>query len=508
LIHPLDGAAVNELAKSSVANAVIWLDELQRYLGTGLSVAPLRTLLARQCVIVGTLWPIEYSARTALTRGSHDAFGEDRAILDMATVIKVPARFSDHEQRRAEDLATSDPRLRLALDDPDGGMTQVLSAGPALVHWWENSPPFAAALITAAADARRMGINSPATQEFLRQAAPGYLTTAERAAVPEDWLEEALRHATTRLHGALAALNAVGDKTTGNATGYLIADYLAQHCLKVRRSAKLPDTAWTAMVQHVKTPGEMLTVAMNARHRLRFRYALPLFRRLAAGSNQFAGFAASEAAGILSAQGENETAISVLRPHAAEDPALFASLLLEGGRLDELTRIATHSASSAEILARHLAHIGRPDDAIAALLPHTDNWGATDLLVTLLSGQHKDQECMNVLTPWAEAGHAEAQELLWGAAMLAGLDPGPYEPKPTSPLTETPPDPNRVPCNSKSELTPLREVTQVEALWDELEAGRPEAATHLMKLLVRRGEITKDQVDSIFRFGLNANGDT
>jgi hypothetical protein len=56
-------------------------------------------------------------------------------------------------------LTEADPRLRVALAaSADGGMTQLLAAGPQLVRWWEQAPtPYAQAVLTAAIDARRLG---------------------------------------------------------------------------------------------------------------------------------------------------------------------------------------------------------------------------------------------------------------------------------------------------------------------------------------------------------------
>ena len=76
------------------------------------------------------------------------------------------------ERRRAEDAAIGDRRIRIALDSHDAGFTQVLAAGPQLVRWWANaSDPFGKAAITAAMDARRIGLRGPLSRDLLMVAA-------------------------------------------------------------------------------------------------------------------------------------------------------------------------------------------------------------------------------------------------------------------------------------------------------------------------------------------------
>jgi hypothetical protein len=153
-------------------------------------------------VLVGTLWPNEYATRTTLPLpGQPDQQADNRSLLGIAHVIDVPDAFSAAERRRAEALA-SDRRIRIALDTPDAGLTQVLAAGPELVRWWENAPR------PLRQDRHHRGVGrpprrrpGPGDHQFLAAAAPGYLTATERAKVPSDWLDRALAYATTPLRG-------------------------------------------------------------------------------------------------------------------------------------------------------------------------------------------------------------------------------------------------------------------------------------------------------------------
>jgi hypothetical protein len=252
---------------------VVWLDELQNYLDSpaGLAAAVIRTLVTAGVTVVATLWPGAYGTRTRpRSSGESDRQANDRELLGLAEVVPVPDEFSKNERHRAETLASADQRIRIALDTPDAGFTQVMAAGPQLIYHWEHAPGeqcYGRALITAALDARRMGALAPATSAYLEAAAPGYLTAVQRATAPADWLDQALAYATRRLHGAASALTPV-PAGMGQIAGYQVADYLHQHALLVRRTTHLPDAAWTALVNHHEVR-DALTLAENADARAR-----------------------------------------------------------------------------------------------------------------------------------------------------------------------------------------------------------------------------------------------
>jgi len=160
-------------------------------------------------------------------------------VLDLAEVIRISAAFSPAEQDRARAAATGDRRLAAAAGY---GLTQTLAAAPQLVARWEDAQdadPYAWAVLTAAADAARIGARAPLTADLLRAAAPGYCTSAQQAEAPGNWFERALAYATEKLHGAAAALAPAG-AGMGQITGYTVADYLIQHASRERRHARVP----------------------------------------------------------------------------------------------------------------------------------------------------------------------------------------------------------------------------------------------------------------------------
>ena len=218
LVHPGGPGEVAALAAAPPARTVVWLDELQRYLDGehGLTGGVVRALLRAPgpVVIIGTLWPDRYTAYTAVpSPGGADPHGREREVLDLAVVVRIGAAFSPAEQDRARGAAARDRRLALALGADGYGLTQTLAAAPQLVARWQDaqgSDPYAWAVLTAAADAARLGARAPLSPGLLRAAAPGYCTSAQQAEAPENWFEQALAYATEKLHGAAAALAPAG----------------------------------------------------------------------------------------------------------------------------------------------------------------------------------------------------------------------------------------------------------------------------------------------------------
>jgi hypothetical protein len=402
LLHPIDAAAVRAFADAPTPRTVVWLDELQRYLTQpgGIPVGTMRALLAAKLLVVATLWPGEYTTRTALrTPGQDDQYAEDRQLLGLARIIEVTDTFSPAERQRAEDLA-ADQRIRVALNTTDAGITQVLAAGPELIRWWEHADPtdprqcLGKAVITAALDARRVGANAPLTRDFPTAAAPAYLPTGQRATAPPDWLDQALGYATTRLHGATACLTPIA-AGMGQTAGWATADYLYQHARTLRRTEPLPEPVWQALVDH-HHPNDIARLADNADRRDQLRYAASFYRHAAEVGDWHA---AARLVEILIRQGQVDGALTVLRrwAKAGHEPAArrIPVLLARSGQVEEAItilrdRVADGDRTASEQLADILAEHGRVDE----LRTWADDgeWRAAERLADLLVKQGRIDE--------------------------------------------------------------------------------------------------------------------
>ena len=335
LVHPGGPAEVAELARAPVPRMVVWLDELQRYLDGehGLTGGVVRALLnaPHSAVVIGTMWPDLYAAYTSVPApGGPDPRAREREVLDLADVVRIDPEFGAAEQGRARAAAARDPRLQVALDATDYGLTQTLAAAPQLVARWYDAKtvsPHAWAVLTVALDATRLGARAPLRASFLRAAAPGYCTSQQQAEAPENWFAQALAYATGKLHGAAAALSPAGEGM-GRIAGYTVADYLVQHATRERRSARVPASTWDAFLSHIRDPADAIRLADSARNRLLYRYALPLYRRADKAGPW--GLAL-----LLADRGDLDEAVQIVRARARADgdkgALLLAELLAEPG---------------------------------------------------------------------------------------------------------------------------------------------------------------------------------
>jgi len=382
LLQPADAHEANSFGAAPIPHTVIWLDELQRYLGdesdeSGVSASSVRVLLRAGVVVVGTLGSDEYTTRTAPRHlGVKDDRQRDRELLDMARVIDVADSFTKVENQRAHEAAKADARIRVALDSTDGGLTQVLAAGPAMVRRWEQAPdPYSRAVLTVAIDARRVHVACPLTADVIAEAVPGYLTPAQRATAPPGWLQRALDYAMTPLHGAAAALSPVSETTMGQPSGYLVADFLFQHARQVRRTSLIPTTAWHSLGGYVTDVGDMYGVADSAYQRGLYCYAEPVYQRIVEG-----------------------------RPWWATAAERLTEMWERQGRVDEAATLLwslVHDYDAAHALAGVLGAHGRVDEAIAVLRPwvHAEVEGryAAWALADLYAKHGRDEEALELL---------------------------------------------------------------------------------------------------------------
>jgi len=338
LVHLAGPGEVTGLAQAPVSRMVVWLDELQDYLDGehGLTGAVMRALLNHPSVIIGTMWPDRYAAyTTGHAPGGADPHARERQVLDLADVVRIAPAFSEAERDRARAAADRDPRLAVALEAAGYGLTQTLAAAPQLVAHWEDAQtasPYAWAVLTAALDVARLGARAPLSAEFLRAAAVGYCTSQQQAEAPENWFEQALAYATSKLHGAAAALSPAA-AGMGQVAGYTAADYLVQHASRERRDARVPASTWDAVLSHIRDPYDTAGLAWEASFAGRLEHVEKALERAFAEKEYTV---AAELASCLGEAGREEQAIQLLKTtiDAAEaSRAVSAADLLDMRRM-------------------------------------------------------------------------------------------------------------------------------------------------------------------------------
>ncbi|MFE0522971.1 hypothetical protein [Streptomyces sp. NPDC058954] len=217
--------AAVEVAGRLRRSAVIWLDDLEKFLGSGgLSRTDVQNLLhagRRQHIILATLRAEEYAQLTGERgtigppgpgyRADPQRRGED--VLRMAEHIQLPRSWSRQERDRALDEAyADDPRIREALLHIDiFGLAEYLAAGPHLLQacniaWAVGNHPRGAALVEAAILARRCGIHRPLPATVLAGIAHPILTEHGGIRLHPEPLEQALQWATTPVHATSSPL--------------------------------------------------------------------------------------------------------------------------------------------------------------------------------------------------------------------------------------------------------------------------------------------------------------
>jgi hypothetical protein len=415
LLHPADSDEFRTFIATPTPRTVVWLDELERYLDhpNGLLAGGLKRLIIAGVVVVATLWSDEYALRTAQrSLGQPESYAKDQQLLDLAEVIEVPDALSQDERRRAE-ARSDDRRIRIALDTPDAGFTQVLAAGPELVRRWESAPDrecFGRAVISAALDARRVGARGPLHREFLAAAAPGYLTPDQQAKAPEDWLDRALAYATEPLRGAASPLTRV-PAGMGQIAGFNVADYLYQYALQILCTVQTPEIVWQALLEH-HHPDDTGRLGDSAARFGCTEFAIAFYRELASAGD---GLAACLASDLLIEQGRIDEAMAVLRPNADHHryaAERLADLLFQQRRIDELRERAVHdwTGRAGGRLMDLLVEQDRSDEAIKLALQRVDaGYGFAILRLGDLLAEHGRPD---ELRQRAEAGDPDAARLL------------------------------------------------------------------------------------------------
>jgi tetratricopeptide (TPR) repeat protein len=282
--------------------AILWLNESHKYLSgpTGdVAAAALWSLLdgsrAGSTVVLGTLWPQFWAEFVARPRSAQrDEHANARELLQQRTRrVRVAERFGDEDVKAARSLGADDPRLSAALSASGRGreVIQTMAGGPVLVERLkypdDADDRFAAAIVTAAIDARRLGQLQPLSLELLDAAALGYLEEHDRVDAPEDWFQRGLaRAAAEAVLGVTALLPRRRSPGPGPADCYELHDYLDQHGRVARRSHLVPETLWEALLARAEALDDLMRLAKSACHRLLYRYADPFLERAIEMANE------------------------------------------------------------------------------------------------------------------------------------------------------------------------------------------------------------------------------
>lgn len=379
--------------------AVVWLDDLENYLGAGgLTAGHVQRLLeagsARVAVVatISARQHIRFGARSAADdEPGGDVLRSGREVLRLASVVRVDRTWSEAELARAQHH-TDDPRIRAAVNGArtgSRGVAEYLAAAPQLLDdfrnaWAAGARPRAAALVAGAVDARRAGHHEPLPEDVLRRLHEIHLDLRGGGSLrPEPW-EEALSWATAPLHATSSLL------LPRDEGAYLAFDYLHQTLDEQVPPPRIPDAVWEILIDHAD-PVRALDIGATAYQRGDLRHAMAAFDKAGADPGQLprqwyatcvgeAGdprraadlyydlVAEAERRGGPDAKETLENRNSHARYRGmAGHPAEAVDLLR--GVIEDRTRILgrehSHTLNSRNNLALFLGESGRLDEAVA-----------------------------------------------------------------------------------------------------------------------------------------------
>ncbi len=269
----------------AVDRCVVWLDDLERFLGPGgLTASTLHSLLLpnRKILVLATMRSHEYDryrdrSEAEASGPGQEAWRQSRAVLRQAQVVSVERRWTRSERERAR-AVTTDPRLARALaGDERFGVAELLAAGPELAEAWHHAwvpghHPRGAAVVAAAVDVRRAGYHRPLPVEILQRLHEEYLTRRGGVELRPEPFPEALDWALTPTVPAGANSLLLGDMEHG----FLAFDYL----IEIVSHEEIPEPVWATAIE-LAPPLEAYIIACNAFLAGQFTIAIPALQHAA-----------------------------------------------------------------------------------------------------------------------------------------------------------------------------------------------------------------------------------
>ena len=381
LWHPISpgrpDAVIEDLDRIQ-PRTVVWLNETHHYLLTHNSdlgervAARLRELLRdpsrAPVVVLGTLWPEYWQRLTThlpVLARAEDPHAQARDLLANAGV-EVAEAFTTSDITAAKN--SDDRRLVDAVANArDMQVVQYLAGAPALLERYRTAPPGAAALITAAMDARRVGHGLLLSSGLLERAAPGYLTDAQWNRLGDDWFRQALDDCLLLCRGGSSPIVRMRPRPERPARDtYRLEDYLEQTANLRRRVKAVPASLWDALLDNA--PAEDLpNIGAAAQARGLYRIAFLFYR--AANLPRLIGQ-------LLDICDRHEEALEWYERAVADgDPVALrraGAASQAAGNVDEAVAFFRRAADDGDVtavrlLAQCLLTAGRTTDALAWL---------------------------------------------------------------------------------------------------------------------------------------------
>ncbi|MEU7583610.1 hypothetical protein AB0B50_39235 [Streptomyces sp. NPDC041068] len=332
-----------EQAPDAVARAelscVVWLDDLERYLGPkGLEPEVLDEFVGLGVPVVATmrLKPFE-------TFGAEREDGIGARVLRCAEIVDLNRLWSEDELSRAGKC--DDSRIVNAVAHHGAyGVAEYMAAGPVLLRewrhaWWAHGHPRGAALVSTAVDLTRSGLRGPYSRAMLAELHGGYLDAAGGQALRPESLEEAFAWASRVRLGVTSLLVPVEEER------WAAFDYLVDGT-----EAAVPDWLWDAALGKAADADGRFPIGVNAYRANKPHITEAAWRPLADDGD---AAASNNLAVLLAADGRTEEAEQLYRHahtngnlKATYNLAILLILLEEDGRTEEAAALRRQIADS------------------------------------------------------------------------------------------------------------------------------------------------------------------
>jgi hypothetical protein len=255
LLIPETGKALRELVDGELnpAGVVVWLDDLERFLGSdGLTIGLLNRLTSGEAILIATIRSLAretYRPRNELRPPEWD-------------VLQAFNRIDLHRRQTEAELGL----IRSALiDRPDVvaaveryGLAEYLGAGPLAVDKFESgetTEPVGWALVRAAVDWRRSGLTRPIPRRVLASSAlvAVYLHDRPNVSRSEQAVEQGLTWAYTEINETVALLGRrFTDPVDDTSEAFEAFDYLVDHLGGA--GLVIPEKLWQLSLAEAQPP--------------------------------------------------------------------------------------------------------------------------------------------------------------------------------------------------------------------------------------------------------------
>ncbi|MGH3924480.1 MAG: tetratricopeptide repeat protein, partial [Pseudonocardiaceae bacterium] len=354
LVVPLPDGGLSWLANADLGwqDTVIWLDDLDKYIGRGLDPGTVRRLLgdAASVVVVATMRTSQLQARqTELADPAWEFLIDDAQV----NRVDLDAALSDHELNAAH-AQISDTALLSALDT-GVGLGEWLVAGPELMRKLGNGRGLSRVLADTVIAWYRTGLQQPLPMDDARQLWIEVLSPRERqrllSRTPTD--QEALfQEASAWVCAPIIDRDLYEQALVSKSTqGYVVHDYVVDHIVRDSQRLAVPDPIWrhalrvaTVSPEAIHRPERMWEVGIAAYQERAFDHAMTAMGTLAHSGDADALY---NVGALLGQLGRSEEAVEVYEQVVArfgEDPEpalrepVAQALVNKGVRLGQLDR--------------------------------------------------------------------------------------------------------------------------------------------------------------------------